>query len=82
MSGRCALLGHQVRFEADGTTMRWMCTRSCGLAGSKDYPTPADASRYAEAFNRTDSSRVGTRAPLIGLAPLRLWRWLQQRRAV
>ncbi|MFE7894703.1 hypothetical protein [Streptomyces sp. NPDC057412] len=60
--------------------MRWHCVRACGAEGSKRYPTPEDAQRYAQAFDREDLSDVGRRAPL-GLLPLRLLRaWRQRRR--
>ncbi|MDN5750483.1 MAG: hypothetical protein L0H64_18560 [Pseudonocardia sp.] len=57
----------------------WRCARGCGAGGSKRYPSAADASRYAAAFDREDSDDLGRRAPLIGLLPLRLWRALRRR---
>lgn len=60
--------------------MRWRCARGCGAQGSKRYPTPQDAERYARAFDREDSADLGRRAPL-GLLPLRLLRtWRLRRR--
>ncbi len=53
--------------------MRWSCQR-CGGGGEKTYATPADAHRYASAFDREDRDDRGRRAPLIGLLPLRIWR--------
>jgi hypothetical protein len=74
----CRLFGHRPAFHVDGTTMRWACDRCGKDAGAKDYRTPAQAQRYAEAFNRRDSEAIGERAPLIGLLPLRLWRRLRR----
>lgn len=74
MTLACQVFGHRPAFQTDGRTMRWACDR-CGLgAGVKEYDTPADAQRYAVAFNRHGSDDLGKRAPLIGLLPLRLWR--------
>jgi hypothetical protein len=54
--------------------MYWECERGCGQAsGSKTYATAEQARRYTVAFNRRDNSELGSRAPLIGLLPLRLW---------
>jgi hypothetical protein len=69
----CRVLGHRVRFEADGETMRWSCARGCGLEGAKSYPTHAEAARYAAAFDREDREDIGRRTPL-SLMPLRLGR--------
>jgi hypothetical protein len=76
---RCRLLGHRFRFWSDGATMRWRCERGCGAGGSKRYPAPGDAQRYAAAFDREDRSDIGRRAPL-GLLPLRLLRAIRRRR--
>src|SRR5690606_22896257 len=67
---RCRLLGHRYRFLNEGDTMVWHCARECGAKGSKRYPTPQDAERYARAFDREDLADLGRRAPL-GLLPLR-----------
>jgi hypothetical protein len=69
----CRVLGHRWRFRADGATMRWMCQRDCGAGGEKEYASPAQAARYARAFDREDREDIGRRAPL-GLLPLRLGR--------
>jgi hypothetical protein len=69
---RCRLLGHALRFRAEGATMRWACAR-CGVSGEKRYETADDAARYAAAFDREDRESLGRRAPLVGLLPLRLW---------
>jgi len=69
----CTVLGHRVRFWAEGETMRWECERGCGLEGSKGYASAADASRYAAGFDRDDARDLGRRAPL-SLLPLRLTR--------
>src|SRR3954454_864869 len=77
---RCSLVGHRYRFVAEGATMLWSCER-CGLfGGTKAYPTPEDAARYAEAFDHEDRADLGRRAPLVGLFPLRLWRAWRSRR--
>ncbi|MDE9367159.1 hypothetical protein PZ938_16190 [Luteipulveratus sp. YIM 133132] len=77
----CRVLGHRLRFRADGPTMRWECERGCGTAdGAKAYPTAEDAQRYATAFDRRGDDRLGDRAPL-GLLPLRIWRKLSRHRA-
>jgi hypothetical protein len=75
----CRLLGHRYRFEAEGATMRWSCERGCGAGGSKEYASPADATRYAAAFDREDRDELGRRAPLLGLLPLRMW-WTLRRK--
>ena len=72
------MYGHRYRFEADGRLMRWACQRGCGASGEKLYATPADARRYAKAFDREDRDEIGRRAPLIGLLPLRIWRILRR----
>ena len=59
--------------------MRWACVRGCGFTGEKEYATPADASRYARAFDRQDTEDLGRRAPL-SLLPLRLARRAGERR--
>jgi hypothetical protein len=59
--------------------MLWTCERGCGAAGSKEYASAADATRYAEAFDREDRSELGRRAPLLGMFPLRMW-WTLRRR--
>jgi hypothetical protein len=74
----CRLLGHRPRFWSDGATMRWACAR-CGAGGAKTYASPADAARYARAFDREDREDLGRRAPLIGLLPLRIARALRSR---
>jgi len=74
----CRLAGHRYRFETDGCTMRWACQRGCGAGGEKVYATPADAVRYASAFDREDREDRGRRAPLVGLLPLRIWRALRR----
>jgi hypothetical protein len=61
---RCRIFGHRVRFWAEGSTMRWECERDCGFAASKEYPTAAEAERYASAFDREDREDIGKRSPL------------------
>lgn len=77
----CRLLGHRYRFAAEGATMRWECERGCGTGGEKTYESAADARRYAAALDRDDRDRIGRRAPLLGMLPLRVWRALLDRRA-
>ena len=76
---RCRLLGHRYRFASEAEAMQWQCERGCGATGSKRYPTPEDAQRYADAFDRRDQDTLGRRAP-VGLTPLRLWRLIRRRR--
>ncbi|HET8977720.1 MAG TPA: hypothetical protein VFN87_06145 [Solirubrobacteraceae bacterium] len=76
---RCRIFGHRYRFRAEDNVMVWECQRGCGAGDRKTYPTPADARRYADAFDREDSADLGRRAPLIGLLPLRIWRALRSR---
>jgi hypothetical protein len=59
--------------------MRWTCARGCGAGGEKRYPTPAQAARFARAFDREDREELGRRAPLVGLFPLRLMHALRGR---
>ncbi|MGD7001625.1 hypothetical protein [Corynebacterium halotolerans] len=76
----CKVLGHSPTFWADGNTMRWECERGCGEGdGSKNYASAADAERYAKALNKRDNEDIGKRAPLLGLLPLRIWRWFKNR---
>lgn len=76
----CRVLGHRYRFSAEGRTMRWECERGCGARGEKAYATDAEARRYAQALDREDRADLGRRAPLIGLLPLRVWRWARRGR--
>jgi hypothetical protein len=69
----CRVFGHRWRFSTDGAVMRWDCGRGCGASGSKRYPTPEEAARYARAFDREDGEDVGRR-PLLSLLPLALGR--------
>jgi hypothetical protein len=75
---KCRLLGHRFRFTSEGETMHWRCER-CAVEGSKRYPTPNEARRFAVAFDREDRRDLGRRAPLFGLFPLRLFRALRRR---
>ncbi|MGZ4257574.1 MAG: hypothetical protein ACXVRE_07415 [Gaiellaceae bacterium] len=75
----CRLLGHRLRFRAEGELMLWECQRGCGAGGSKRYDTAVEAHRYASAFDREDRDDLGRRAPLVGLFPLRLYRALRRR---
>ena len=69
----CRVLGHRLRFWAEGDVMRWDCDRECGLEGEKRYPTAADAQRYARSFDRRDSDDLGKR-PTLSLLPFWLGR--------
>lgn len=75
---RCVVFGHDYTFSADGPMMMWQCSRDCGSGGSKAYLSATDASRYARAFDRRDTDDLGRRAPLIGLLPLRILRWIRR----
>lgn len=59
--------------------MRWECQRCGDAAGAKQYASPADARRYASAFDREDRRDLGRRAPFIGMFPLRMWRMARDR---
>jgi hypothetical protein len=77
----CSVLGHRYRFRADGPTMAWRCERCGRFGGEKRYASADEAARYARAFDREDREDLGRRAPLVGLLPLRIWRFLRDRRA-
>lgn len=59
--------------------MRWDCQRGCSFGGSKVYPSPADARRYAAVLDREDREDLGRRAPFIGMFPLRIWYAIRKR---
>ena len=48
--------------------MVWDCERCSAPGGSKRYDSPAEAERYARAFDREDRADLGKRAPLVGPA--------------
>ena len=73
MALSCRALGHRPRFWNEGSTLHWECERGCGARGERDYSTPADAARYARAFDREDREDLGRRSP-ISLLPLRFGR--------
>lgn len=79
MSVACRVFGHDPAFRADGRVMRWECARCGDAAGHKEYPSAGHAARYAAAFNKRDTDDLGKRAPLLGLLPLRLWRYLRRK---
>ena len=58
---RCRLLGHRYRFTAEGALMRWDCARCGTPGGSKTYPSPEQAARYASAFDAEDPDDLGRR---------------------
>lgn len=59
--------------------MTWQCERGCGAGGEKSYDSPELARMYAASLDKQDSAELGKRAPLIGLAPLRLYHWWKRR---
>jgi hypothetical protein len=75
----CRVLGHRYRFSADGRVMRWDCARGCGAGGKKVYDTPAQAARYAAAFDEEDRDKV-TGHPTVTMIPLWIARKLTGRR--
>jgi hypothetical protein len=79
--GRCDLLGHRHRFTAREAVMTWSCERCGHHGGEKVYPTPAEALRFARAFDREDREDIGRRAPLVGLLPLRIARMFRRQHA-
>jgi hypothetical protein len=78
----CRAFGHRFRFAADGATMRWSCARCGFVGGEKDYASPAEAERYARAFDREDREDLGRRAPLVAGIGLRAIRLVRQRRRI
>ena len=74
----CRVFGHRYRFAAEGERMLWRCSR-CGTGDSKRYASAAEAERFATALDVDATSDLGKRAPLVGLLPLRVWRWWRQR---
>jgi len=73
MTLACRVFGHRPRFWAEDRTLRWECDRECDAGGSKIYPSPSEAQRYARALDREDRDELGRRSPL-SLMPLRLGR--------
>jgi hypothetical protein len=67
----CTVLGHRLRFHAQGEVLHWRCERCAGASGSKAYPDAAAARRHAAAFDREDRDALGHR-PLLSLLPLKL----------
>ena len=80
--GRCSAAGSSAIATASGPRVG-RCTGPASEAAvrvdSKEYPSAADAARYAAAFDREDRSELGRRAPFLGMFPLRLW-WTLRRR--
>lgn len=70
----CRVVGHRLRYRAEGVALQWRCARGCGAAGEKHYATAEQARRYARAFDREDLDDFGRR-PLLSLLPL----WLIRR---
>jgi hypothetical protein len=76
----CRVLGHRLRFWAEGEVMRWDCERECGFEGEKLYASSAEAQRYARALDRRDSDDLGKR-PTLSMLPLWLGRKASTRRS-
>lgn len=76
---RCHVLGHRHRFDNEGHVMVWGCERQCGAGGTKEYDSARTAAHYAAAFDRPANADLGHKAPLLGMFPLRIWRWLRSR---
>lgn len=74
----CRVKGHRIRFTTEGPTMRWTCERGCGEGGEKTYDSAAEAARFAAAFDKRDSARVGDH-PTLSTLPLWLVRKLRRR---
>jgi hypothetical protein len=55
----CRVLGHRVRFWAEGSVLRWSCERGCGEEGAERYTSAAAARRDARAFDREDGGGRG-----------------------
>jgi hypothetical protein len=70
----CRVFGHRYRFSTEGATMHWQCQRCGHPGGSKEYASPEEATRFAEAFDREDSEQLGRNKFLVSLVPLRLFR--------
>ncbi|MGH2855844.1 MAG: hypothetical protein ACRDMJ_00010 [Solirubrobacteraceae bacterium] len=80
MPARCRVFGHRFRFTATDAVMSWQCQREgCTASGEKLYPSAETAERYAAALDREDRDKLGRRAPLFGLFPLRIWRRIVDR---
>jgi hypothetical protein len=47
--------------------MHWVCARACGSGGSRQFPSAALASRYAEVFETGRREKQGTAVPLHAL---------------
>jgi hypothetical protein len=58
--------------------MTWECARACGAGGSKQYASPSEATRYAQALE--DERTAEGRMPLVAALPLRLIRRLVRSR--
>lgn len=72
----CRLLGHRLRFRAEGPLMLWECERGCGASGRKRYDSADVARRYAQAFDRDNGEAIGRR-PTLSTVPLALLRMLR-----
>jgi hypothetical protein len=58
--------------------MHWECERCGEGAGSKEYPSAADAARYATALDREDREALQRRPAMLSLLPLRLFQRLRR----
>lgn len=59
--------------------MMWDCGRCDHPGGMKDYGSAATAQRYATALDKEDRDELGRRAPLLGMFPLRIARYLRRK---
>ena len=78
---RCRLLGHRLRFQAEGRVLVWTCERGCTARGEKTYDSADQAARYALHLDRDVRRQLGKRAPLLGMFPLRIIHSLRRRGA-
>ena len=59
--------------------MMWDCERCDTIGGVKEYGSPERARKFAAAFDVEDNEDVGRRAPLLGMFPLRMARYLRRK---
>jgi hypothetical protein len=68
----CQVLGHHLRFHADGVWLRWHCDRCGRSLGGRRYARAELAERYAGALERQPRVPSGRGAPPFALFPFRL----------
>lgn len=59
--------------------MMWDCGRCDVPGGIKEYGSAEQARRYAAVLDREDRDDLGRRAPLLGMFPLRIARYLRRK---